>query len=269
MTNLNGRTVVLTGANGGFGQAFMRQLLERRCNLIVSDLDAEALSREAERICAEVGRGTIVGAVACDLSMPDGADALFAGVNAFGRNPDVLINNAGIGLMGRHDEVPAVAWERLMQVNLLAPMRLSALFTPAMVERGSGHIVNVCSLAAWMSDVGLTAYSASKFGLRGFSDALADELNKHGIQVSAVHPFYSNTAILDSPRYGTLAVERATEVDRSRLSDPADIIRNTLKAVEQGQRHIFPDRIGRIAYRMQRYTPAIFNRIKSRLSGTN
>ncbi|MGB1251298.1 MAG: SDR family NAD(P)-dependent oxidoreductase [Candidatus Promineifilaceae bacterium] len=266
MTNLSQKTILLTGATGGFGQHFMRQLLAKGGRLIVSDLDAGALAALAQKIHNEVGAGEIVASIGGDLSTRHGVDALWSEVEALGEPIDVLINNAGIGFMGRHDEVPQDKWERLMQVNLLSPMRLCAFAAPQMIARRDGHIVNIASLASWMADIGMTAYAASKYGLRGFSEALADELEKHNVRVSAVYPFYSNTAILDSPRYGTLAAEHVIKTDRSKATNPADVVRETIAAIEADRMPIFPDKIGRFLYKLKRYTPSVFNFFKSRFS---
>ena len=267
MTTLFQKTILLTGATGGFGQHFMRQLLARDNRLIVTDLDVEVLTELAYRLRDEVGTGVIVACIGGDLSTGSGVNTFWEEVDALGEPIDVLINNAGIGLMGRHDEVPQAAWERLMQVNLLAPMRLCALVAPQMIARRDGHIVNIASMASWMGDVGLTAYVASKFGLRGFSETLADELHQHNVRVSAVYPFYSNTPILDSPRYGSLAEMNSAEtIDRTRLTDPAKIVAETLSAIEKDQMPIFPDKIGRFLYKIKRYTPSLFEILRRRFT---
>ena len=266
MTQLSQKTILLTGAAGGFGEQFTRQLLSRDNALILTDLNEQALSEKAAAIHKEVGRGQIVGCIGGDLSTREGAEALFERVQAFGRPIDVLINNAGIGLMGRHDEVPAGAWERLMQVNLLAPMRLCALIMPQMIERQQGHIVNIASLAAWIGIPGLSAYVGSKFGLRGFSETLAQELNPHHVQVSIVCPFYSRTPIMDSPSYGSLA--DAHQVPEDQITDPADVIRETIEGIEKNKLHIFPDATARFVYRLKRYAPnSVFNFVTKRLAG--
>ena len=265
MTNLANKTVLLTGANGGFGQQFVRQLLAKNCRLILTDLDAESLAQKAQSIQDEVGSGKIIACFASDLSTRNGTDALWQSVRALNMSVDVLINNAGIGVLGRHDEVPQDKWERLMQINLLAPMRLCALATPAMIAQRSGHIVNICSLAAWVAAEGMSAYDASKFGLRGFSEALSDELAEHNVRVSAVHPFFSRTPIIDSPQYGSLA-RSSDAVDRKNMTDPADVIREAIAAIEADRLHIFPDRIGRIAHRLKRHTPRLLTAVQKRLT---
>lgn len=263
MTQLTNKTVLITGASGGFGQQFVRQLLAKNNRLIVTDINETTLCEVTQRILAEVGQGEIIATIPSDLSTPAGAEALFSAVT---EPIDVLINNAGVALLGQHAEVPHPEWERMMQINLLAPMRLCALFSKQMIARRSGHIVNISSLAGWTSDVGLSAYSASKFGLRGFSEALSLELAPHNVQISAVYPFYSKTAIIDSPRYGSLAAREVTEADRARMTEPADVIRATIAAIEQNKVHIFPDRIGRIIYRLKRYAPKLFAILHKRYS---
>ena len=267
MSNFRNKTVLITGATGGFGRHFTRQLLEKEARLILTDLNLTELETVAQQIKREVGRGEVIACIASDLSAAAGADALFEQV---GVSVDVLVNNAGIGLMSRHDETPQGAWERLMQVNLMGPMRLCALFAPQMIERRSGHIVNISSVAGWTHEVGLAAYSASKFGLRGFSVALADELAPHGVYVSAVYPFYSDTAILDSPRYGTLAERNPIEeIDKSAATNPADVVRAVIAGVEANRLHIFPDRYARGIYRLMRHAPWLFERLRRRFSQIN
>ena len=104
---------------------------------------------------------------------------------------------AGIAVLGPQLAVPRDRWETLMQVNLLAPMRLCNGLVPGMVERGSGHIVNISSLAGWVGSHGMSAYCASKFGLRGFGESLAADLEGTGVNVTNVYPCFSRTPILD------------------------------------------------------------------------
>lgn len=271
MTHLQNKNILITGAGGGFGQQFAVQLLAKDANLILTDLDEADLKKKGERWREQAGRGKVIKIIGSDLSDGNGVDALFQKIDDSQAPIDVLINNAGIGMAGRHDEIPRGEWERLMQVNLLAPMRLCALLAPQMIARQQGHIVNICSMAAWVNDVGLGAYSASKFGLRGFSEALAEELQPYNIKVSAVHPFYSKTPILNSPRYGQLAAN-LPDIEHDDLppgvSDPADVIRETIKGIEEDRLHIFPDRMARLIYYFSRYRPGIFNILKRQLRPT-
>ena len=128
VTDLNNALVLVTGATGGFGRHFVRQLLDIGSRLVISDIDNAAL----ERLLDELGenRQRVAAAVACDLAEPSGPSVLHADLQARGLSPDVIINNAGVGVAGRIDLVPADRWEALMQINLLAPMRLTTLLLP-------------------------------------------------------------------------------------------------------------------------------------------
>lgn len=270
MTILHEKTVLITGAAGGFGQEFTNQLLQKDNRLIVTDLDHAKLQQQMDDADAGGQTGSVLATIGSDLSTLDGANALFTEVQALNIPVDVVINNAGIGLMGRHDEVPFEAWERLMQVNLMAPMRLCSLFVPQMIERGSGHIVNIASLASWVSEVGLSAYVASKFGVRGFSNTLATELEKHNVQVSAVYPYFSRTPILESPRYGILGEENsADQLDRQEVTEPSDVVAEVIQSIEQNVQEIFPDKTARTVHRLQRYTPWLLKPVLKRFRKVN
>lgn len=267
MMNLQNKTILITGSTGGFGHEFAKQLYAKGNRLILTDLDSVKLEEQASALDGSNGTGEILGVFATDLSTAEGADALFAQVQTM--PVDVLINNAGLGLLGRHDEVPSKEWERMMQVNLLAPMRLCAHFTPQMIERGSGCIINISSIAGWVANTGLTAYAASKFGLRGFSETLATELAPHNIQVSVVCPYFSRTPILESPSYGSMAEQDAGQLDEVGISEPADVIAETIAQVEAGTLQIMPDRTAKILYRLKRYAPSLLNLLARRVLNTD
>ncbi|ASC71860.1 short-chain dehydrogenase family oxidoreductase [Halomicronema hongdechloris C2206] len=256
MTQLQQAFILITGASGGFGQEFCRQLLALDGQLILTDIHGPTLEQQAAILSHSVSPGKILACLTADLASRDGCDSLYQQIQGLGYPVDVLINNAGRGCVGRLDEVPAEQWEQLMQVNLLAPMRLSALFANVMVQRRRGHIVNLSSLAGWIAPPGLVPYAASKFGLRGFSQGLARELAPYRVQVTAVYPGFSRTPILQSPRYGSLAGSMAALPDWL-VSEPASVIRATIRAIQRNQRQVFPDRVGPIVQRLQRFTPGL------------
>jgi short-subunit dehydrogenase len=266
MTQLENAVVLITGASGGFGQELTRQLLTAGSQLILTDLDAERLTHQVEAIQARSSTGSsingntpgnVLGCIAADLSSKEGCEGLYQQVHALEHPVDVLINNAGIGLFGRMDEVPPEEWEQLMQVNLLAPMRLSALFSADMIARTQGHIVNISSLAGWLAPAGMAHYGASKFGLRGFSDALAQEVKPYGVHVTAVYPFFSRTPILASKRFGTLSNDM-DDFPVGLATDPAKVMRATIRAIERDRPTIFPDPMAQILSRLTPFlTPSI------------
>ena len=250
MTDLNDAVVLITGATGGFGRQMTRQFLEAGSRLILSDIDATALESHATEF--QTGAGQILGNVAADLGKEAGCRQLYDGVQSQGLQPDLLINNAGIGVGGRFDHVPSDRWEPVLQINLLAPMRLCYQFLPQMIERGSGHIVNISSLAGWIGTSGISSYCAAKFGLRGFSDALAADLDECGITVSTVYPFFSRTPILDSDQFG---YKTRRKIPDDMVTDPADVVAEIIRGVKKNRRDIFPDKMSRRIHYLKRFAP--------------
>jgi short-subunit dehydrogenase len=256
MTQLNHAAIVLTGAGGGFGQQFVRQLLKAGSHLIVTDLDEVLLQEQVTTIQKEITTGKIIACWGIDLSNSKGCQVLYDQVKALGIPIDVLINNAGIGLYGRMDEVPPEKWETLMQLNLLTPMRLSSLFMSDMIARQQGHIVNISSLAGHIAPAGMAHYAASKFGLRGFTEGLFNEVKPHNIKVTGVYPFFSRTPFLDLESYGILAQETSGVPDQM-ATDPAKVIEQTIQAIVRNQLHVFPDRTAKVLYLLKQTFPRL------------
>jgi short-subunit dehydrogenase len=261
MTELTGKNVLITGAGGGFGQQMTRQFRAAGCKLILTDLTERALRGSIE----EAG-GDLLAAVAADLATEEGCGVIAGICTAKDIVPDVLVNNAGIAIGGRLHEVPRERWETLMQLNLLAPMRLANLFLPGMIERGSGHVVNISSLAGWVGSPGLTSYCASKFGLRGFGESLAADLVDTDVNVTNVYPFFSRTPILDSPQYGS---EEKRKVPERLISEPAEVIANVIKGVRKNELHVFPDKHARRIHYLKRFVPWVIPLLSRRMQATS
>lgn len=261
MTQLDQATILITGAAGGFGRHLTSQLLAAGGRLVLADLEAPD-GQMPPREEATKSAGSIVACLAADLSTTEGCYDLIRQVDALGVDIDILVNNAGIAHFGAFDDVPQDAWQRLLQVNLNAPMVLSQHFCRGMVARRHGHVLNISSVAGWVASHGLAAYSASKFGLRGFSDSLRHELRPHGVQVTAVYPFFSRTPILDAPRYGDL---HKPHLPDTLTTDPADVVRAMVRGLETNRDHVFPDRNSRRLHWLVRLVPGWLPWLQERL----
>jgi short-subunit dehydrogenase len=247
MTEPVNAIVLITGAGGGFGRHMVRQFRAAGAKLLLTDVTDRALSD----VAGDAG-DDLVGAVVADLAVEEGIQAVAEVCASRDLVPDILVNNAGIGIAGRLDSVPRERWETLMQLNLLAPMRLCDLFLPGMIERGSGHIVNMSSLAGWVGSHGLSSYCASKFGLRGFGESLAADLDGTGVHVTNVYPCFSQTPILDSPQYG---YEQRRTVPAYLISEPAHVVARIIEGVRSNRLHVFPDKYSRLIYYVTRFAP--------------
>ena len=257
MTNAANKTVLITGAGGGFGRHLVRQFRAAGATLILTDVTDSAL----HDVVDDAGDDLIASIVA-DLASEEGCDTVAETCASRDLVPDILVNNAGIAVAGRLDTVPRDHWERLLQLNLLAPMRLCNLFLPGMIERGSGHIVNTSSIAGWTGAKGLSAYCASKFGLRGFGETLAADLEGTGVHVTNVYPSFSQTPILDSPQYG---YEERRVVPAYLLSDPSDVVAQMVDGVRRNRLHVFPDKYARRIHYVTRFAPWLVPRLERRM----
>ena len=256
MTQLHEAVILITGASGGFGQQLTRQLLEAGSRLILTDLDEDVLRERVEAIQAQVSTSKVIAIIPANLSTYQGCETLYHQVKALNIPIDILINNAGIGMFGRMDEVPSQQWELLMQINLLAPMRLSSLFVGDMIARKKGHIVNISSLAGWSAGAGMAHYAASKFGLRGLSEGLFNEVKGYNVRVTAVYPFFSRTPILQSQRYGTLAKYNKGIPDYM-TTDPAKVMQAAIRGIANNKLHVFPDFASQTIHLLKRYFPEL------------
>jgi short-subunit dehydrogenase len=257
MTDPANKTVLVTGASGGFGRHMVRQFGAAGARLVLTDLSEDAL-----RSVSDDAGDALVTEVVADLSTEDGCEAVVAACARGHILPDILVNNAGIAVAGRLDHVPRDAWERLIQLNLLAPVRLCNLFLPGMIERGSGHILNISSLAGWTGARGLSTYCASKYGLRGFGEALSADLQGTGVHVTNVYPSFSQTPILESPQYG---YERKRRVPQHLLSNPSDVVERAIAGLRRNKLHVFPDKYARLAYYLLRFAPWLMPILDRRL----
>ena len=260
MTELSKAVVLITGADGGFGRQMTRQFLEAGSQLLLTDVSENRLIHLQADVESESGQ--ILAAIPADLSSEEGCQLLYDEVLKTDVIPDVIINNAGVAVGGRLDHVPRDRWEQVMQINLLAPMRLSYLFLPHLIERRSGHIVNISSIAGWLGTKGMTSYCAAKYGLRGFSEALAGDLEEFDVRVSTVYPFFSRTPILESDQFG---YESRREVPIDMATDPADVVAAIIKGIRANRQHIFPDRTAKQIHYITRFVPWIVPILTRRL----
>ena len=186
-------TILLTGATGGIGRALALALAGRGAHLILSGRDPEAL----ESLAAELRTGhSGIDTIAADLSQPDGG--LRLGRACLQRAvPDAVIHCAGVMQFGAFDTGDPAHLERLWQVNTLSAMQLTRQLLPAMRQRRSGRLIFIGSVFGSIAFPMYAAYSASKFALRGFSEALRRELHGSGVTVTYIAPRYTETALND------------------------------------------------------------------------
>ena len=195
-------TAVVTGAASGIGEALAVQLAARGSHLVLVDRDEERLTGVAGRLRAAHPALTVATHVA-DLS-DDAQTAALAGTLATAHpGTPLLVNNAGVALGGRFDQVTLDEFDWVMAVNFRSVVRLTHALLPVLKAHPGSHLVNVSSIFGIMAPAGQAAYASSKFALRGFTEAVRQELAEDGVGVTSVHPGGIATRIAESARVGS------------------------------------------------------------------
>ena len=177
---------LVTGASLGIGRELARECARDGYDLILTSRSRRQLEITAEELGRTTGKDIRI--LPCDLSVPGAAKNLFEEVQRMGPPIEVLINNAGFGLLGRFWEVDLTRQMQMIHLNMGALTELSRLFLPKMAQAGRGYILNVASTAAFQPGPLMAVYYASKSYVLSFSVALADEAREFGVKVSCLCP---------------------------------------------------------------------------------
>lgn len=193
--SLSGKVALVTGASSGIGEGVALALAEAGVLVALSGRRKERLDDVVRRIEAAGGQGL---ALPGDVSVEEEArKSVEDTVAAFGRI-DILINSAGVNEHGGIESLPLEQWHRLIDINLMGTIYTSRIAFPIMKAQGAGDIVNISSTAGRRSGHHFAAYSTSKFGVTGFTEALRQEGGTHGIRVAIIEPGATATEIAQS-----------------------------------------------------------------------
>ncbi len=185
--DFSGKTAVITGSGRGIGRAIAAHFAERGANVVVSDIDLDAITKAASEI-----HGSVV-ALKADVLQPEEIDSLLAGtLERFGRI-DIVVNNAGVTRDAFLVRMNESDWDLVLGINLKGAFLVTKAAAKIMIKQRYGRIVNISSIVGLNGNPGQTNYSASKAGLIGFTKSAAKELAARGITVNAVAPGFITT----------------------------------------------------------------------------
>ncbi|GAA4312212.1 SDR family oxidoreductase [Compostibacter hankyongensis] len=230
MEQTTGKVILVTGGAQGLGKAISHTLAELSgATLLIADIQQEKAEAVAAGIRQEGKKAVSVKLNLCNEKSID--DAVILVREQFGRL-DVLVNNAGVDVTKPITEMSVAEWDSVINVNLRGPFLMAKAFLPMMAEQGSGHIINIISTAALRGWTEASAYHASKWGLRGFTQALFTEARRSGIKVSAVIAGGMKTPFL---------LDRFPDLDQSKLQDPANVARTIRFLLSQPPETVIPE----------------------------
>jgi NAD(P)-dependent dehydrogenase (short-subunit alcohol dehydrogenase family) len=264
---LENRTAVVTGAASGIGRALAEALARRRCHLALADINDAGLQHTAEQIAAPGLRVTCYQLDVADAEAVAGFPKM---VQAGHPGVDLLFNNAGVALGGTFEQISDADFEWLFGINFWGMVRMTRAFLPLLKASDDARIVNLSSVFGLMAPPGQTAYAASKFAVRGFSEALRHEFQGSRVGVTLVHPGGVATAIADSARIPAGAsaedVARERAAARKLLKLPAEVAAETIiRGVERRKARVLVGTDAQVVALLVRVAPVSYWRLLERL----
>ena len=266
---LENRTAVVTGAASGIGRAIAVSLARRRCHLALADVDEAGLARTAEIAAAD---GVHISCHRLDVADSAAVATFPNDVRAEHAGVDVLVNNAGVAVGGTFEQISEADFAWLLGVNFWGPVYMTRAFLPLLKASDDARLVNLSSVFGLIAPPGQTAYAASKFAVRGFSEALRHELKGSRVGVTVVHPGGVATSIAKKARLpigvtdGEVARQRA-EFEKV-LKLPPEIAGETIvRGVERRKARVLVGSDAKVIAALERLAPVSYWKLIERLIG--
>jgi len=268
MTAIRGTAAAVTGAAGGIGRALALELAARGADLALADRDEAGLAS----VAAEIGNKQKVTTYRVDVGEPTDIQAFAQAAIAAHPSLNILINNAGVALMGQFCEIDQSQMEWLMNINFWGTVHTARAFLPHLSTRAEAHIVNLSSIFGIVGPPGQTAYCASKFAVRGFSESLRHELQmvNSPVRLSVVHPGGVATNIARNARTGSLMTDNARRAeaidrfDKVATKSPGAAAMRIIHGIERNEPRILIGSDARFMDLLQRFRPTAYWAVMAR-----
>jgi 3-dehydrosphinganine reductase len=254
-----GQHAVITGGSSGLGLLVAHRLVARGLAVTLVARNADRLEEAADELRGIAPGDAAVRAISVDVSREADVREAFAELAAAGRDPDVLVNSAGILREGRFEDFDPDVFRSVVDINLFGVVNTVRAALPGL-RRRRGRIVNVASIAGLSGVYGYTAYCASKHGLVGFTEALRYELKPQGVRVHLVCPGEFDSPMVEDLDRGRTAENRAHAHMIPKLA-AGEIADELVRGVERDRDRIVPGRRARITVLAQRMAPGVGRRL--------
>jgi short-subunit dehydrogenase len=269
MKDLNNKNCLITGAANGIGRAFSKLLALEGMNLYLTDIDVNGLKTLKSEI-TDPNIKLITGK--CDVTKIADFEQIAQDFQSKLGNLDLLLNNAGIAIIGNILEFTLDDWKDILDVNLMGIVHSLKIFLPMMIERKEGHIVNVASGAGIFGSTEPLPYVASKFAVVGLSEALFGQLHQQGIRVSVIIPSYIRTNIFHKSRIrfpqalvDDIGEAKLREIYNSILNDmqskamlPERAVKKYIRGIKNDQLYIYDIKAVMAVFAMKGTNPKQF-----------
>src|SRR5882757_9631490 len=264
MTQINGAAAAVTGAASGIGRALALELAARGCDLALADRDEAGLQSVAAEIAKAHQRKVSTHRV--DVGEPGQIQDFANAASAAHPKLNIVINNAGVALLGQFNEIEQAQMDWLFNINFWGTVHGTRAFLPILAKQREAHIVNLSSIFGIIAPPGQTAYCAAKFAVRGFSESLRHELAMANspVKLSVVHPGGVLTNIVRNSRTGAGITDNARRVQAIETFDaiakttPAAAALRIIKGIERNQPRILIGSDARFLDLLQRFRPATY-----------
>ncbi|WP_298884952.1 SDR family oxidoreductase [uncultured Bradyrhizobium sp.] len=261
MTMIRGAAAI-TGAASGIGRALAIELANRGCDLALADRDEAGL----KSLAAELGAQRKISVHRVDVG--EAGDIAEFAREAIAAHPalDIVINNAGVALMGTFEEIDQAQMDWLFDINFWGVVHGTRAFLPHLKTRPQAHIVNISSIFGIIAPPGQSAYTAAKFAVRGFSESVRHELAVAGspVRLSVVHPGGVATSIARSSRTGVGVTDNSRRADaidrfeRAARTTPRDAALRIIRGIERNEPRILIGNDAKFMDILQRFRPGTY-----------
>lgn len=260
MASLTGKVVIITGASSGFGAAAAKLFAEEGAKVVLAARRLEKLGEMADAIRARGGEAL---PIAMDVSRIDQIHAMVTStVNVYGR-VDVLFNNAGFGRLDWFEALdPIRDIEQQITVDLLGVLWTARAVLPQMYKQRNGHIINMSSIAGWAAPPLYSVYSAAKFGVRGFTEALRRETTPFGVHVSVIYPGSSATEF--QQHVGQNKAKKRFSTPGWLQVTPDQVARGVVSLAKRPRRSLFLPKIMGLSVFVNSHFPALSDSVQAR-----
>lgn len=263
MTKLTGKTIWITGASSGIGEALVYQLAERQNKLILSARREAELERVRNN-CPEKTHPNII-IVPLDLADPDGLEEIAAWAIIDHGPVDVLVNNGGISQRSLALDTKFEVDKRILNVNFLSSVKLAKMVLPGMIKQNGGHFLLTSSLVGKFGTPFRTSYSASKHALHGYFDALAAEVWEHNINVTLFCGGYIKTNVSRNAVTGDGSPQNKMDENQANGKSAEAAAAAMISAVERNKREVYFGGKEVMGIYIKRYIPSLLYRIVNKM----